>query len=205
MKRHIILNKYNILKHFHLNFSDLEFFIQNRRGRFPNNERMCAARFPYVVPATRCSLRVFILSPSVFVLSPRFAEYRSLSYPPTKKRCPPTNDNCGEGERGGGYGAKSPKNEQIGNYGGKRGSFEKKRESRSDEAAVFILPGPIQISTRPPAPPSPNHPPSMHPVNYDEPDHDQMVAEDQRDTTSTGGSATKRHHAENNQDDDGKF
>jgi len=44
----------------------------------------------------------------------------------------------------------------------------------------------------------------MHPGNYDEPDHDQMVAEDQRDTTSAGGSATKRPHTESNQDDDGK-
>ena len=134
---------------------------------------------------------------------PPFRGIPVMSYPPTKKRCPPTNGNCGEGGKWGGYGAKSPQNEQMGNYGGSESRL-KKRESKSDEAAVFILPGPIQISTRPPAPPSPNHPPSMHPVNYDEPDHDQMVAEDQRDTTSAGGSATKRHHAENNQDDDGK-
>ena len=63
--------------------------------------------------------------PSVFILSNRFAEYRSLSYPPTKKRCPPTNDNCGEGGVGG-YGAKSPQNEQIGNYGVSEGRLKKR-------------------------------------------------------------------------------
>ena len=47
----------------------------------------------------------------------------------------------------------------------------------------------------------------MHQVNYDEPDHDQMVAEDQRDcagTTSAGDSATKRPHSEKSEQDDGK-
>ena len=89
----------------------------NRRGRFPNNERICAARVPYVVPATRCSRCVFIIPPSAFVLNPPFRGIPVTVLPHHQKKMPANKRQVWRGEMGGVWDKIPPKRTNRGLWG----------------------------------------------------------------------------------------